>query len=60
MALISVLIVDDSALVRKLLTEILDSDPDIQVVVTAADTYIARDKIKTLQPDVITFDVEMA
>lgn len=59
MALISVLIVDDSALVRKLLTEVLESDPEIQVVGTAADPYIARDKIKTLKPDVITLDVEM-
>lgn len=56
---ISVLIVDDSALVRKLLTELLNSDPDISVVGTAADPYLAREKIKSLKPDVITLDVEM-
>ncbi len=59
MATISVLIVDDSALVRKLLTEVLESDDDITVVGTAADPYIAREKIKALKPDVITLDVEM-
>jgi len=56
---IRVLIVDDSALVRQLLTEILESDPGIEVVGTAADPYIARDKIKQLNPDVLTLDVEM-
>lgn len=56
---IKVLIVDDSALVRKLLTEILDSDPDIEVVGAAADPFIARDKIKQTNPDVLTLDVEM-
>ncbi len=56
---IRVLIVDDSALVRQLLTEILDADPDIEVVGAAADPYIARDKIKQLNPDVLTLDVEM-
>lgn len=56
---ISVLIVDDSALVRKLLTEILNSDPGIEVVATASDPYQARDKIKLHQPDVMTLDVEM-
>jgi len=59
MATIKVLIVDDSALVRKLLTEILSSDPKIEVVGAAADPYIARDKIKELNPDVLTLDVEM-
>ena len=54
-----VLIVDDSAVVRQLLTEILDGDPDIEVVGTAADPYLARDKIKRLNPDVLTLDVEM-
>lgn len=54
-----VLIVDDSALIRKLLTEILSSDPDINVVGTAMDPQIARRKIKELSPDVITLDVEM-
>ncbi len=54
-----VLIVDDSALVRGVLSEILSEDPQIEVVGTAADPLIARDKIKQLQPDVLTLDVEM-
>ncbi|WJW76815.1 chemotaxis response regulator protein-glutamate methylesterase [Thiohalobacter sp. IOR34] len=56
---IRVLIVDDSALIRQMLTAILDSDPDIEVVATAPDPYIAREKIKSLNPDVLTLDVEM-
>jgi two-component system, chemotaxis family, protein-glutamate methylesterase/glutaminase len=56
---IKVLIVDDSALVRKLLTEMLSAAPDIEVVGTAADPYAARERIKQLNPDVITLDVEM-
>lgn len=56
---IKVLIVDDSALVRKMLTEILDKDPQIEVVGTVADPYQAREKIKKLNPDVLTLDVEM-
>jgi two-component system, chemotaxis family, protein-glutamate methylesterase/glutaminase len=56
---IKVLVIDDSALMRKLLSEILASDPQIEVVGTASDAYIARDKIKTLNPDVLTLDVEM-
>jgi len=56
---IRVLIVDDSALIRRLLREMLSADPDIDVVGHAADAYIARDKIKQLNPDVITLDVEM-
>jgi len=56
---IKVLVVDDSALVRQLMSEILASDPGIQVVGTAADPYIAREKIKQLAPDVLTLDVEM-
>lgn len=59
MSKIKVLIVDDSALVRQILTEILKSDRDIEVVGTAQDPFIARDKIKKLNPDVITLDVEM-
>jgi two-component system, chemotaxis family, protein-glutamate methylesterase/glutaminase len=54
-----VLVVDDSALVRKVLTEILSSDPDIEVVGTASDPFIAREEIKRLNPDVLTLDVEM-
>jgi two-component system chemotaxis response regulator CheB len=56
---IKVLIVDDSAVVRLLLTEIISSDESIQVVGTATDPYDAREKIKRLSPDVITLDVEM-
>lgn len=59
MAKITVLVVDDSALVRKLLSEILNSDPEIEVVGTAVDPYAAREKIKKLRPDVLTLDVEM-
>lgn len=56
---IKVLIVDDSALVRQMLTEMLNSAPDIEVVGTAHDPIMARDKIKSLNPDVLTLDVEM-
>ena len=56
---IRVLIVDDSALVRQMLSSMLGADPDIDVVGTASDPYIARDRIKQLNPDVITLDVEM-
>jgi len=56
---VKVLIVDDSAVVRKLLTTILSKDPEIEVVGTAVDAYLARDKIKRLHPDVLTLDVEM-
>lgn len=56
---ITVLIVDDSAVVRRILKEILSSDKDIEVVGTAMDPFIARDKIKKLHPDVLTLDVEM-
>ncbi len=52
-------VVDDSAVMRQLLTQILARDPDIEVVAQASDPYIARDKIKQLNPDVITLDVEM-
>jgi len=56
---IRTLVVDDSALVRSLLSEILSGDPEIEVVGTACDPYVARDKIKQLKPDVLTLDVEM-
>ncbi len=56
---IRVLIVDDSALVRSLLTEMLSGAPDIEVVGVAADARAAREKIKRLEPDVLTLDVEM-
>lgn len=54
-----VLVVDDSAIMRKLLSTVLDSDPRLEVVGTAVDPYAARDKIKKLNPDVITLDIEM-
>jgi len=56
---IKVLIVDDSAIVRKLLTEALAGEADMEVVGTAPDPYIARDKILSLRPDVLTLDIEM-
>jgi len=56
---IKVLIIDDSALIRKILSEMLSSDPGLEVVGTASDPYIARAKIKELNPDVLTLDVEM-
>lgn len=56
---IRVLVVDDSAVVRQVMKEILESDPAIEVIDTAADPYIAAEKIKKELPDVITLDVEM-
>jgi len=56
---IRVLIVDDSAIVRKLLAEALAAEPDLEVVGTAPDPYVARDKILSLNPDVLTLDIEM-
>jgi len=56
---IKVLIIDDSALIRKLLSEILSHNPNIEVVGTAQDPIVARTKIKELNPDVLTLDVEM-
>ncbi len=57
--MIKVLIVDDSAVVRKILTEELARYPDIEIVGTAVDPFVARDKIVRLEPDVITLDLEM-
>ncbi len=57
--MIKVLVVDDSALVRKILTEELNRQKDIEVVGTAIDPYAARDKIIELKPDVLTLDLEM-
>ncbi|MDD1621553.1 MAG: chemotaxis response regulator protein-glutamate methylesterase [Methylococcaceae bacterium] len=59
MAKIKLLIVDDSALIRQMLTRIFSETEDIEVVGTAADPIIAREKIKALNPDVLTLDVEM-
>lgn len=56
---IKVLVIDDSAVMRNLLTTILHEDPDIRVVGVAANPLIAREMIKTLKPDVLTLDVEM-
>jgi two-component system chemotaxis response regulator CheB len=56
---IRILIVDDSAIVRKILTEALSGESDMEVVGTAPDPYIARDKIIALRPDVLTLDIEM-
>lgn len=58
-AKVKVLIVDDSALIRQLLTRILESSSEIEVVGAARDPLDARDKIKQLNPDVLTLDVEM-
>ncbi|MFA5182566.1 MAG: chemotaxis response regulator protein-glutamate methylesterase [Syntrophales bacterium] len=56
---IKVLIVDDSAIVRKIFSEELSRFPDIEIIGTAPDPFVARDKIVNLQPDVITLDIEM-
>ena len=56
---IKVLIVDDSAVVRKIFSEELSKYPDIQVVGVAPDPYVAREKIVNLKPDVVTLDIEM-
>ncbi|WP_151704056.1 protein-glutamate methylesterase/protein-glutamine glutaminase [Nitrincola alkalilacustris] len=56
---IRVLVVDDSALIRRLLTEIINQQPDMQVVAAARDAYEARDMVRKLKPDVITLDIEM-
>lgn len=54
-----ILIVDDSAVMRQVLTEILSRDPALEVIGAASDPYLAREKILRLQPDVLTLDVEM-
>lgn len=56
---IKVLVIDDSALIRSLLTEIINSQPDMEVVAVAPDPIIARELIKQHNPDVLTLDVEM-
>jgi len=58
-AKIRVLVVDDSAIVRKVISDILSGEPDIEVAGTAPDPYVARDKILALHPDVLTLDIEM-
>jgi two-component system chemotaxis response regulator CheB len=59
MSKIRVLVIDDSLLIRQVLTEILNSSSDIEVVGTAEDPLIAREMIKQLNPDVLTLDIEM-
>ena len=59
MAKIKVLIIDDSALIRGVMREIVNSQPDMEVVGAAPDPIVARDMIKQLNPDVLTLDVEM-
>src|SRR5687767_11157734 len=56
---IKVLIVDDSAFVRQTYSALLEGEPDIQVIGTASDPYIAVQKIQREKPDVITLDIEM-
>lgn len=56
---IKVMVVDDSALVRKVLSEVLNSDPDIEVVAQAVDPIFAMEKMEKITPDVITLDIEM-
>lgn len=56
---IRVLIIDDSALIRQLLTSILNADPGVEVIATAADPVFGLEKVKRFDPDVITCDVEM-
>ena len=56
---IRVLIVDDSATVRQVFAKELARDPEIEVIGTAPDPYVARDKIVQLKPDVVTLDIEM-
>jgi len=58
-ARIRVVVVDDSALIRRVLTEIINSQPDMEVVAQAPDPLVAREQIRALNPDVITLDVEM-
>ncbi|MCA9550536.1 MAG: response regulator, partial [Myxococcales bacterium] len=56
---IKAMVVDDSAFMRQLISDVLRSDPGIEVVATASDPYQARDLIKQYNPDVLTLDVEM-
>lgn len=56
---IKVLVVDDSALIRSILAEIIDSSPDLTLIGTAPDAYVAKDLVKQFRPDVITLDIEM-
>ncbi|MEY3202504.1 MAG: hypothetical protein RIR70_2054, partial [Pseudomonadota bacterium] len=59
MSKIRVIIVDDSALIRQVLSTIINSTPDMEVIATAPNPVLAREKIRELNPDVITLDIEM-
>src|SRR4030066_2216154 len=54
-----VLVVDDSAIVRKIFPDLISREPDLEVVGVAPDPYVARDKIVQSRPDVVTLDIEM-
>src|ERR1022692_4388243 len=56
---IHVLIVDDSAVVRQTLNDVLSSDPEIEVIGTASDPFVAAERMREQVPDVITLDIEM-
>jgi two-component system, chemotaxis family, protein-glutamate methylesterase/glutaminase len=56
---IKVLVVDDAVVVRKIVTDTLGSDPEIEVIATAANGKIALQKIPQLKPDILTLDIEM-
>ncbi|MDX1699849.1 MAG: response regulator, partial [Melioribacteraceae bacterium] len=56
---IKVLVVDDSAFMRKSLTILLESDPNITVIDTASDGQVALEKVRKLKPDIVTMDIEM-
>ena len=56
---IRVLIVDDSAVVRQTLNDVLSSDPEIEVIGTASDPFVAAERMREQVPDVITLDIEM-
>src|ERR1700679_1083099 len=57
--MVRVLVVDDSAVVRQTMTNVLSSDPEIEVIGTAEDPFVAADRIQEQIPDVITLDIEM-
>lgn len=57
--MIRVLVVDDSALIRRVLTDMINTEPDMQVVGAAPDPFVARQMISDLRPDVLTLDIEM-
>lgn len=59
MSKIKVLCVDDSALIRNIMTDIVNEHDDMEMIATAPDPIIARDLIKRFNPDVLTLDVEM-